>query len=122
MEQQRTFTQAEQIEQIERQIDTIDGTLAVSASTDFSTNPTLRFMTALYAEFSKQGLKDLCEHIGKIELRISEQFWGNEQRAARIITNFTISFKKMYEILIKNCGDDAKKIMTDNLAKTRFVS
>lgn len=110
----------QQLAQVENQIAMMDGQLAVMAGMDMSKSSNTRFMIALYDEMSKQGMGQFGKYIGRMSIRVSDQFWQNEERASRIITNFVSSYKKMYELFKENFGHDADQVLADNFYQTRF--
>lgn len=108
-------------QQMEQRIAMMDGQLIILSSTDMSKSTTTRFMTALYNEMSKQGIGKFGKYIGRIGISISDQFWSDEVRANRIVTNLVSSFKRMYELFQGEFGEDADQIFADNFFQTRFT-
>ena len=107
-------------QQVEQQIAIMDGQLAIMSSTDFSKNATTRYMVELYNEMNRQGLGQFGKYIGRMGIRISDQFWTDSVRADRMIKNLVASFARMYAYFKTEFNDDADQIFADNFFQTRF--
>ena len=111
-----------QIDEMRKQIIVMDGQLVMMASQNFPKSSTLRFMRMLADEMRKQGLGKFRKHIGRFSIRISEVFFEDNARAERMTRNFVATYKKLYDALVEEFGEDADVIFSERLYCANFTA